>query len=74
MEQQSRFICSDHSLNSMAVAQEGAMRLLCVAAQDGSISVINSRQGLLLRILSGHVQAAYSLQVIFIYWLFNNFI
>ncbi|RUS85489.1 hypothetical protein EGW08_006765 [Elysia chlorotica] len=63
MEQRSRFICSDHSLSSMAVAQEGAMRLLCVAAQDGSISVINSRQGLLLRILPGHIRAAYSLQV-----------
>ena len=63
MEERSRFICSDHSLCNMATAQEGAMKLLCVAARDGSISIINSRQCLLLRILSGHVKAALSLQV-----------
>ncbi|GFN97134.1 Zinc finger protein 106-like [Plakobranchus ocellatus] len=62
-EKRTRFICSDHALRSLALANEGTLKLLCVSAQDGSISVVNSRQGLLLRILTGHTKAAYSLQV-----------
>ncbi|XP_005094414.1 zinc finger protein 106 [Aplysia californica] len=63
MKEQERFVCSDRPIHCMAPAQEGFTKLLCVAAQDGAIIVVDTHNLLPLRILVGHSKTAFSIQV-----------
>ena len=51
------------AIHCMAWTREGSTRLLCVAAQDAHIHVIDSASGLPVRIIGGHTKTAFSLCV-----------
>ncbi|XP_059179449.1 microtubule-associated protein futsch-like isoform X2 [Physella acuta] len=63
MEKKERFICSDRPVHCLALAQEGSSKIICVSSQDGTILVINANTYLPLRILTGHMKTAFTLQV-----------
>ena len=63
LQETRRFQASDMAIHCMAWTREGSTRLLCVAAQDAHIHVIDSASGLPVRIIGGHTKTAFSLCV-----------
>ncbi|XP_046578949.1 zinc finger protein 106-like isoform X2 [Haliotis rubra] len=54
------FQCAYQAIHCISSAREGGSKLICVSAQDTTISVCDARSGLPVRILGGHKKTSFS--------------
>ncbi|XP_041352444.1 uncharacterized protein LOC121370955 [Gigantopelta aegis] len=56
------FMSADKPIHSITSTKEAGRVLLCIGAQDATISICDSHSGLPIRILEGHTKTAFSIK------------